>query len=251
MAQQTLPQQIPQEIHQEIHQEILQLIHERNTLLTELQYAHSTITELTSQCIETERLCTLAQNALKDRPTPTKPKAATPFPSTPRPTNKARNPQPSSWICETWLLLTTTTPSLLGPSETAWSTGHPQHALNHLSTLLSRPNLLPHDRINAKLLRAAILHTWEQTDGALNYADEALGMARRHQLWGLAGKAQFFRGLCFLDHGSVADAGWCFTLAAHTEGYAKLVQRYSEIAEVRRGKLRAGNSRGLTSAALM
>jgi len=76
-------------------------------------------------------------------------------------------------------------------------------------------------------------------------------MARRHQLWGLAGKAQFFRGLCVLDHGSVADAGWCFTLAAHTEGYAKLVQRYSEIAEVRRGKLRAGNSRGLTSAALM
>lgn len=135
------------------------------------------------------------------------------------------------WINSTWLVLPQNK-ALLGPTEAAWHSSEKQKALCLVSMAMVAKNILPERRVDAHLLASEIVRS--AADGvkqSLHFADLGLQFARENDLYDMIGKAQFYRGLCFLQMEMYADASWCFMLASHTDGFKDQVQCYRAVAE--------------------
>ena len=78
-------------------------------------------------------------------------------------------------------------------------------------------------RIEAELLQCGILRHAKQLVEARSCAENALRMAQDHGLRDLAGKAQYYRGLCFKDNFQFANAKWCYVLASHQDEVSDVV----------------------------
>ncbi|MCJ1472343.1 hypothetical protein MMC13_000990 [Lambiella insularis] len=149
----------------------------------------------------------------------------------------------SVWINSTWLVLDRNK-ALLGPTENAWHRAEKQRALAYIGCAVTQRGILPEQRVDAHLLYSEIIRS--TTNGfqqAFDLIDRAFEIARDNDLYGMIGKTQFYRGLCFLDMERFADASWCFVLASHTEGYGQQVDCYRLIAEQGRLALPAADPR--------
>ncbi|KAI9776913.1 MAG: hypothetical protein M1835_005377 [Candelina submexicana] len=229
------------ELAEEIHQGVLALSEERDNLRIELQYAHETIKELISQNSEYLGLLIRAEAAqaasISDL---TQPKQIDR-------TVHDRVIRGTDWIMGTWLS-SARDRVLLGHIELDWTNRDYQRALASLDKLLLGDDLTHRERVNSKLLKAAILRSCEQSEKALTHIEEALGICGRWPMYDLAGKAQFHRGLCYLQMELFAEASWCFTLAAHTEGHIEQIAIHKKDAEEKRTRLHESDPRRVISA---
>ncbi|KAI9731390.1 MAG: hypothetical protein M1834_005296 [Cirrosporium novae-zelandiae] len=231
---------------------ITSLIHERNTLRSELALTKSAIQELLSQLNHLHLLLDQSRAELDSLASTYQPSASTNPPHTPRPaspdnafhsalnfaeTHKMRSSvrilPDSYWLHGDWLS-TPLTREMLGNAEAAYKEGKPQAALNALDAL-KKVQRLPHPmRIESLLLASTIFRTASDSENlqrALDLAQQALKLATRYNLFELIGKAQFQRGLCFMQQQRYADARWSFSLASWTAGYEGVVWEWGMKAE--------------------
>lgn len=211
-------------ISKEILATLAQMVSDRDRLQIELTYSKSTISELEAQNREYHRLLSAAQEALLLI----------------RPAKPAQTVSPDAQrIGGTWVS-SLTTAALLSPAEAAWKSGKTQQALALLTPFFGQEHA--HNiRIDAGLLRCAILRSSGDIAGALRHAEETLRLATNTCQHTLIGKAQFHRGLCCLYLNRYADAKWCFVLASHTEGHADLVEESLQMAIEKWEELAPGN----------
>lgn len=213
-------------INEDIRKAVEALVTERDNLREQAKYAQSTILQLEAQNLRLDHLLTQAQACLQ----------------TPIETVPAAKPSPNTtWIRGIWLSSTANS-TLLAPVETAWQKGDSQQALVQLHLILNRgENLTTSQRVETKLLHAAIMCYSGRSYQALDEVEEVLKRAEEKQLSDLVGKAQFVRGRCCLDLERYADARWCFALAAHTRGYERVVESNLLFAERKINALPTGH----------
>ncbi len=217
-------------MREEIHCHLTNIISDRDSLQTQLNYTKSTVRELHAENQELHRLLKAAQDALRscDDKKPTQ--------IHPRNLDLSHD---ANWIGGTWLACAKETPMLAGAEE-AWQGGKPQQALALLTSIIHEEGLKPSHRVNAGLLYSAILRSNNDLQGALHRAEESLSIAMRTEKYQLIGKAQFHRGLCSLYLNQFAKARWSFVLGSHTEGHAAIIQDYSEMAKQKLSSVGAG-----------
>ena len=219
-------------VGEELYEAVSQLIKERDTLLTSLDYATSTIQTLSSQNQELTRLLSSAQAALL---APQRKPSASSAPNKEKP-GRALG---TTWIGGTYLSHPPDD-ALLGHAEKAWASGRTQDALGFISNLLGSLSLPDVDAAKLELLQSAVLRSSGEVARGLTHAENALQRARRAQAHELAGRAQFHRGLCCFYLDRYADAAWCFALASSTTGYAEIVEVHRDMAEKKRARLPEG-----------
>jgi hypothetical protein len=117
---------------------------------------------------------------------------------------------------------------------------HYQQALIHLDTTIPTTSSTTL-QVNALLLKSCILRLSSQTRDALKLVEHALFMANLDNLPKLVCKAQLYRGLCLYELGLFADAGACFTRAAHIDWFARQVTELTALAENKRSALPHGS----------
>ena len=197
-------------------EKLIGIIKERNKLREEMKLAKLAIYQLESQNIQLDQLIT----DLRSLP---------PLRDLGRPIIK---PPLKSFIGP-WECSPEEYPVLL-PVEQLFRNGQRQQALNSLSSLLVCKDLDDRTYINAKLLCAALLQSTglgSVIKRALAYAEEALSMCHEVRLHELAGKANYWRGLCYLCLEQWANARWCFILASNLPGHNDLIRDGRKIVE--------------------
>ena len=203
----------------EIRELLLGIIQERDQLKTDLEYARAAIVEMESQNIELDRLLSNA-HASRQAAYP-KLVLATPI---------------TSWI-GMWECSPSEYPSLT-PVEELFRTGQKQRALNWMPSFLKRTDLDNRHRVNGRLLYSAMLQsTGSNLRTALLYAEEALQITYEVRHFELAGKANLWRGLCYLSLDEFANAKWCFSLAAHLSGHTTKIKEFIGIVEQQLARL--------------
>ena len=123
---------------------------------------------------------------------------------------------------------------ILQPVEHLFRNGHRQQALNCLSSVMLRKDLDSSALINAKLLCAALLQSTGSESAikrALAYAEESLSLCYKVRLHELAGKANYWRGLCYMCLEQWANARWCFILASNLHGHNDLIKHGRKVVE--------------------
>lgn len=208
-------------------------------LLIKLKYAHEAIEELTLHNTEYLGLLVKLDAHMAAVTKVTQPKPDEPL-------GHDEDMRGLNWIMGTWLS-SAKDRALLGHIEDDWVAGDHQRALACLDILLMGDELKHRDRVNVKLLKSAILRSCEQLEKALTHAEEALGICARWPMYDLEGKAQFHRGLAYLQMDLPADASLCFTLASHTEGHTEEVAIHKRDAEEKRTRLPAGDPKRMLS----
>ena len=200
-------------IDDEIRQLLRGIIRERDQLKSDLKLAKAAIIEMENQNLELDRLLSNAHASIQKA-------FSEPV---------LRNP-PTSWI-GMWECSPAEYPTM-APIEDLFRTGQKQRALNWMPSFLRRKDLDNRHRANGRLLYAALLQsTGSNLRTALLYAEEALQISYDVRLHDLAGKANFWRGLCHLSMDEFANAKWCFTLASHLSGYSALIEECGAIVE--------------------
>ena len=122
-------------------------------------------------------------------------------------------------------------PALL-PVEELFRNGKRQQALNCMPALLMDNSLNDRTRVNAKLLYTALIQsTGRDIRKALGLAEDALTWAYELQLQDLAGKANYWRGLCHLCLEEWPNARWCFVLSSHLHGHTEQIEACRTIVE--------------------
>lgn len=95
-----------------------------------------------------------------------------------------------------------------------------------------RPNAsTPAQSVNAMLIHLCVLRTLHQHLRALELSQEALAIAKQHQLYRHAAKAQLYRGLCLYDLKRYADARVCFIRAASIQWRHRVVTHCTKRAD--------------------
>ena len=140
-----------------------------------------------------------------------------------------RSVKETDWMCN-WLHCAEDK-TVLTPVEEAWREGKAQHALSLLTPIIRRQDIAESERVDAYLLQSSILRATGDLSRALSQAEKALSVATRADLHRHMGKANFYRGSCYANMDELANAFWCYTLAAHTAGYEELIQTNRDIVE--------------------
>lgn len=188
------------------YKQLIGIISERDRYKNDLAIARLTIVELESQNQEYDRMLNAyAAQSLDSEPAI----AADPV-----------------YLIGNWVSLPSDYP-LLRPIEGMWQKGNLQQALCQLPALLHRSDLDHRHRVNTRLLYSALLH---QSRGnlpkALYYAEEGLAIALKVRLHELAGKAQYWRGVCYMMLDEHAKADWCFVLASHLDHHGPSIKEF-------------------------
>jgi hypothetical protein len=208
---------------QELLQEALHVTKERDLLRSEVTILRSALEDCNLQLVEYDRLVTEAHAFLLDSRTQS---------SSDKRSKRAsfsllnRSRSIGNWLMNSWSSGTSAN-GFLNNVETSVREGKWQEALTTLSCLLAGKDIIKSNKVNARLLLAAIQRHCNKPIEALKDAETALADGTSSQLYTLAGKAQFFRGLCLFDLGKFPDAAWCFALASH-------IPEYKERAEMER-----------------
>ena len=185
---------------------LLGILKERQQLREQLELANVAICELENQNILLDRLLTKACTIERIKRT--------------KPTTKSLlKTYIGPWECSS-----SEYPALLAV-ENLFRNGKRQKALNSMPRLLARKDLDDRTRVNAKLLYAALIQsTGRNIRQALMLAEGALASASELQIHDLAGKANYWRGLCHLCLEEWANAKWCFILASNLHGHTEQVE---------------------------
>lgn len=121
--------------------------------------------------------------------------------------------------------------TVLTSVEEAWREGKSQRALSLLTPIMNRSDLTETERADSYLLLCSILRSTGDCGRALSQAEEAVRIAVKADLHSQLGKANFHRGICYANMHELANAWWCYTLAAHTDGHEELIQTNRDIVE--------------------
>lgn len=119
---------------------------------------------------------------------------------------------------------------MLGAAEALWKKKQHQPALASLDVLLAKEATSADCRVEAKLLKSAILRDTGSASGALVQVEEALDIAKSYdELYNLCGKAQFHRGVCLFELARFEEARWALNFASKAAGCEKQVQLWKEL----------------------
>lgn len=202
-----IPDQLPS--YEELLDTIHRLVKQRDGYKHQLTFAQRTIIELQNQITYAIQLASSVQ--------------VTPLSPVEGQRQVGRLPKPktcSTWI-QSWLA-----PSelILIPAEDAWQAGSVQRALAKVELVMRRKDLTLSEEINAKLLFCALLRSSGKSQLALTYAEKALTLAKNASDYSLIGKAEYHRGLCYMNLDLFARSVWCFVLASQTSGHREQVE---------------------------
>ncbi|KAI9821821.1 MAG: hypothetical protein M1827_002403 [Pycnora praestabilis] len=232
----------------DIQEMVMKLIKERDQLRIRLTYAEQTIQELSSQNEEYEgmQIKSDADRALReiDQPPSTKRLLRTKN----KENNKVKEGNWTEWIRGTWLSVDVNKDKL-GEAEAAFAHNEDQKAIGMLDTMLIREDMVNRDRIEARLLKSAILRSNEHHNKALVEANKALALALDRKYPDLTGKAQFHRGLCYLHMEKYGDASWCLALATFTKGHTEQVRANKDHVDEKIKQLSTDDPRRISSLA--
>lgn len=187
--------------------QLVAIISERDRYKKDLAIARMTIAELESQNAEYDRILSNAHAAQASDDEPVL--AAPPV-----------------YLVGHWVASPTEYP-LLSSIEEIWRKGNLQQALCRMPALLNREDLDHRHRVNVRLLYSALLQqSHENLPKALRYAEDGLAIASEVRLHELAGKAQYWRGVCLMMLDEYAKADWCFVLASHLAHHGPSIEEF-------------------------
>ncbi|MCJ1283336.1 hypothetical protein MMC26_002664 [Xylographa opegraphella] len=225
--------------NREIVMGVKQLAAERDTLRAKLNVANSVLEEQQRMIDHQETMLNEAHALLSHVLFRGDSEAVSAGPSY----DRTSNPE---WINVTWLSLPVNR-ALLGRTEEAFRRGARQEALNSISTILSRNDLRPVERVYAKLLLSELLRSSGNLTASLLHTDQALEIARGLHDYRLGTVVQFYRGLCFLHLNRYTDASWCFIYAMDTKDYKEQVELHWSIADRARKNIHPTDPRRMIS----
>ncbi len=198
---------------------LLNIIRERDQLRSEVALARAAIIEFENQTIQLDRLLYEAHATIQKGSN----------------AKQLVRGRPSEFI-GAWQ--STTDYPILRPIERLWKTGHLQQALTKMPSLIHRKDIDNRHKVAIRLLNTALLHSsGTNFRMALRHAEEALEIAHGARLYELAGKAQFWRGLCFLSLDEYVCAHMSFVLASNLSDHNSMITDLKLQVEKELGKL--------------
>ncbi|KAJ9391321.1 hypothetical protein DTO063F5_931 [Paecilomyces variotii] len=216
---------------------------EREAVRRNLYYFHDLIDSFESQIAEYDTLISRAQSALV-RITGILEECAY-FPAVSPVVDYSTD---LAWIEDTWLCSSSNS-AVLGEAEMHWLTGHPQNALNAVSSILTKnPNIDWYDAMKCRLFMAAILHSSGVHDESSYIVDNVLRRCEEHcvsdhvQARELSGVSYFIKGKDMMVQQNWKAAYQSFAHALHTPGYQDKAQKYQR--EAVRNHMREKFGRG-------